>query len=43
VFILGYIDPGTGSYVLQAILAAVIAVPFILKTQIRKIIAKFKK
>jgi hypothetical protein len=26
-----YIDPGTGSYVLQMILAVILAVPFVLK------------
>jgi len=38
-----YIDPGTGSYVLQIILAGILAVPFVLKRYWVKIRNIFKK
>lgn len=31
-----YIDPGAGSMVIQAVLAAVLAVPFVLRTHLRR-------
>ncbi len=37
-----YIDPGTGSYVLQIILAGILAVPFVLKRYWIKIKSIFK-
>jgi hypothetical protein len=35
---LGYIDAGTGSMILQGAIAAIVAVPFILRTQIGRAI-----
>jgi len=35
--ILAYLDPGTGSLVLQATLAAVLSVPFILRSKIASV------
>jgi hypothetical protein len=34
--ILLYIDPGAGSMVIQALLAAALAVPFFFRTQLRR-------
>jgi hypothetical protein len=34
--ILGYIDPGAGSMVIQMLIAAALAVPFFLRTQIAR-------
>jgi hypothetical protein len=35
-FVLAYIDAGSGSLILQAVIAAVIAVPFFLRSQIAR-------
>jgi hypothetical protein len=32
--VLAYIDPGTGSMVIQAVIAALVAIPFFFRTQI---------
>ena len=34
--VLAYLDPGAGSMVIQTIVAAALAVPFILRTQITR-------
>lgn len=34
--VLAYIDPGSGSLILQAVIAAAAAVPFFFRTQIRR-------
>jgi hypothetical protein len=39
---LAYIDPGAGSMVIQAILAAALAVPFVLRSQITRLIARVR-
>jgi hypothetical protein len=40
--ILAYIDPGSGSLLLQAILAAVIAVPFLFRRTIGDIVHRLR-
>ena len=35
---LAYIDAGTGSMILQGAIAAIVAVPFILRTQIGRVV-----
>jgi hypothetical protein len=37
--VLGYVDPGTGSLIIQAALAASLSVPFLLRSKIRAILA----
>ncbi|MCG9966648.1 hypothetical protein L9W92_01075 [Pelotomaculum terephthalicicum JT] len=37
-----YVDPGTGSYILQILLAGIIGIPFIIKSKWNKIISFFK-
>ena len=34
---LAYIDPGSGSMLIQVIIGAVLAVPFFLRTQLRRV------
>jgi hypothetical protein len=41
--ILIYIDPGAGSMVIQAMLAAVLAIPFFFRTQIARVIGRFRR
>lgn len=31
-----YIDPGSGSLAIQAVIAAIVVIPFVLRTEIRK-------
>jgi hypothetical protein len=40
--IIGYIDPGAGSLVIQALLAGALAIPFILRTQIGSAIRRLR-
>jgi hypothetical protein len=37
-----YIDPGAGSLVIQALLAAVLAVPFFFRTQLGRAVARVR-
>jgi hypothetical protein len=37
-----YLDPGAGSLLIQAALAAVLAVPFFLRSQIGALVARFR-
>jgi len=37
-----YVDPGTGSYILQILLAGIIGIPFIIKSKWNKIVLFFK-
>ncbi|MGI1659814.1 MAG: hypothetical protein ACRKFN_12755 [Desulfitobacterium sp.] len=39
----GYLDPGTGSYILQTIAAAIVAIPFALKIYWKRIRDIFSK
>jgi hypothetical protein len=36
--LLAYIDPGSGSLIIQAVIAAVVAIPFFFRTQIGRIV-----
>ena len=40
--IFGYIDPGAGSMVIQALIAGIIAVPFFLRMHISRIVSRFR-
>ena len=40
--ILGYLDPGAGSLVIQAMLAGALAIPFFLRTQIGSAIRRLR-
>jgi hypothetical protein len=35
--VLAYIDPGSGSLIIQAVIAAVVAIPFFFRTQIARV------
>ena len=35
---LAYIDPGSGSLIIQAVIAAVVAIPFFFRTQIGRVV-----
>jgi hypothetical protein len=37
-----YIDPGAGSMVIQAVLAALLAVPFFFRTQVGRIVQRMR-
>jgi len=37
-----YIDPGAGSMVIQAVLAAALAIPFFFRTQINRVVQRFR-
>jgi hypothetical protein len=41
-FVLAYIDAGSGSLILQAVIAAAIAVPFFLRTQIARAVQRVR-
>ena len=41
--LLGYIDPGTGSFALQAALGAVFGLGYVVRTRIKTLLGKFKK
>jgi hypothetical protein len=40
--ILLYIDPGAGSMVIQAVLAAVLAVPFFFRTHVGRVVQRLR-
>jgi hypothetical protein len=42
-FHLAYIDPGTGSIILQSIVGAVAGISYAIRNRIRGLIAKFSK
>lgn len=37
-----YIDPGAGSMVIQAVLAAILAVPFFFRTQVTRVVRRIR-
>jgi hypothetical protein len=37
-FFLAYIDPGSGSLIIQAVIAMIVAVPLFFRTQLRRIV-----
>jgi hypothetical protein len=39
----GYIDPGTGSMILQVVIAGLLSGIFIIKTQWRRLVSFFKR
>ncbi|MEO8252261.1 MAG: hypothetical protein ABI578_07280 [Chloroflexota bacterium] len=41
--ILAYIDPGAGSLVIQAVIAAVVSIPFFFRNAIRSTIGRFRR
>lgn len=41
--ILLYIDPGAGSMLIQAMLAAVLAVPFFFRARVGRIVQRFRR
>jgi hypothetical protein len=41
--LLAYIDPGSGSLIIQAVIATVIAVPFFLREQIGRVVRQFRR
>ncbi|MEO5884276.1 MAG: hypothetical protein ABIQ58_01995 [Candidatus Limnocylindrales bacterium] len=40
---LAYIDPGSGSLIIQAVIATVIAVPFFFRTQIARVLKMVRR
>lgn len=40
--IFAYIDPGAGSMLIQAVIAGALAIPFVLRTQIRALVDRFR-
>jgi hypothetical protein len=40
--LLAYIDPGSGSLFIQAVIATVLVVPFVLRSQIRKGVSRLR-
>jgi hypothetical protein len=38
-----YIDPGAGSMVIQALLAAALAVPFFFRTHVSRVVQRFRR
>ena len=38
-----YIDPGAGTMVIQALLAAVIAIPFFFRAQVSRAVQRFRE
>jgi hypothetical protein len=40
--VFAYLDPGAGSLVIQAILAAALAVPFFLRTQLTALVGRIR-
>lgn len=40
--VLAYLDPGAGSLVIQAVLAAALAVPFFLRSQVAALVARLR-
>ena len=39
---LAYIDPGSGSLIIQAVIAAMIAIPIFLRSQIGRVVRAFR-
>lgn len=37
-----YIDPGAGSMVIQGLLAAILAIPFFFRTQVGRVVQRFR-
>ena len=41
--VFGYIDPGAGSLVIQAIIAGLVSIPFFFRNAIRKTVGRFRR
>jgi hypothetical protein len=41
--VLAYIDPGSGSLIIQALIASVIAIPVILRARIAQVVRAFRR
>ena len=41
--VFGYIDPGAGSLVIQAIIAGIVSIPFFFRNAIRKTVGRFRR
>lgn len=41
--VFGYIDPGAGSLVIQAIIAGIVSIPFFFRNAIRKAVGRFRR
>lgn len=41
--VFGYIDPGTGSLVIQAVIAGIVAVPFFFRRQVTRLISVVRR
>jgi hypothetical protein len=41
--VFGYIDPGAGSLVIQAIIAGIVSIPFFFRNAIRSTIGRFRR
>lgn len=41
--LLAYIDPGSGSLIIQAAIAAIVAVPFFFREQIRRVVRAVRR
>lgn len=41
--VFGYIDPGAGSLVIQAIIAGVVSIPFFFRNAIRSTVGRFRR
>ncbi len=40
--LLAYIDPGSGSLIIQAVIATLVAIPIFFRTQIAKLLSTFR-
>lgn len=38
-----YIDPGTGSLLIQAVIAGLLAVPFVMRSQVARMLKRFRR
>ncbi len=41
--VFGYIDPGAGSLVIQAIIAGIVSIPFFFRNAIRSTVGRFRR
>jgi hypothetical protein len=41
--VFAYIDPGAGSLLIQAVIAGIVSVPFLLRSQLRSVLGRFRK
>ena len=39
---LAYIDPGSGSLIIQAVIATIVAIPFFFRHQIARVVERFR-